>query len=511
MALTSQLQKHWDDLSNMIVDSDQEKQQLKPGTFKPKQCHDLGICVCGSGPASSPDALLFHTRLVLMMKHFMMVKDRRDPKSELRILLESRLLVFRLVMTPSRGDAMTITEDDSSLYFLIGHINLTTWHYSLLQLHFKCHTAHEVVLQVMHPEGGDRTLCVRTSLQFFAEKVNLERKWGIQFCRVIHNDNQLPKFEMTPDIVEIEAFPSLHPFWRGRGIEREESNKNSHRSQRKKPEHSRGRGRGRPSRPNPLPVQRGRQAAFRAAALADIGDIGENPQVPDQDVPFADDGDFDGLVDALAASGSDEEDSGTDHERDEDSDSVQTESVNSAFGVNDLKDLEDMAELSAGHANAAVARSSGEVAVASDEAVVEPAMDAQPSKRPRVELARPRAEAESTEKISVEQYGEIRFNVNGYMRAVCFQHEPIGSCVRQRTCRSAIPGRGRPIGQLTAWLFSASEHETSKAHIKAGVASLQDRSDAREMFYTLPGGEFFAEQFEAEKAHGEADEPKQAR
>ena len=84
----------------------------------------------------------------------MMVKDKRDPKSELRILLESRLLVFRLVMTPSRGDAMTITEDDSSLYFLIGHINLTTWHYSLLQLHFKYHTAHEVVLQVMHPEGG---------------------------------------------------------------------------------------------------------------------------------------------------------------------------------------------------------------------------------------------------------------------------------------------------------------------------------------------------------------------
>lgn len=342
--------------------------------------------------------------------------------------------------------------------------------------------------------------------------MNLERKWGIQFCRVIHNDNQLPKFEMTPDIVEIEAFPSLHPFWRGGGIEREESKKNSHRSQRDKPEHSRGRGRGRPSRPNPLPVQGGRQAALRAAALADIG---KNPQVPDQDVPFADDGDFDGLVYALAASGSDEEDSGTDHERDGDSDSVQTESVKSAFGVNDLNDLEDMAELSAGHANAAVAGSSGDIAVASDEAVVEPAvppaMDAQPSKRPRVELAGPRAEAETTEKISVEQYGEIRFNIKGYMRAVCFQHEPIGSCMRQRTCRSAIPGRGRPIGQLTASLLSASEHETSKAHIKAGVASLQDRSAAREIFYTLPGGEFFAEQFEAEKAHGEADEPKQAR
>jgi hypothetical protein len=54
VALTAKLQKHWDDLSNMIVDRDQEKPQLKPGTFKPKQCHDLGICVCGSGQQAPP-------------------------------------------------------------------------------------------------------------------------------------------------------------------------------------------------------------------------------------------------------------------------------------------------------------------------------------------------------------------------------------------------------------------------------------------------------------------------
>lgn len=517
MGLTANLQKHWEDLSNMIMDSDQEKPKLQPDAFKPTQCHQLGICVCGVGPASSPNALLFHTRLVTLMKHFMLVKNKKDPKSEPRILLESRLLVFRLIMTPSREDAATINEDDSSLYFLIGHINLTTWHYSLLQLHFKHRTANEIVLQVMHPEGDDRTCCVRTSLQFFSEKVDFDSTWGVQFCRVIHNDNQLPKFEMNPDIVEIEAFAAFHPFWKGAAFEKEQVKRKNRRQPNKS---GRGSGRGRPisskakakAHPEPLPIQGERRAALRAAALAEIDENpGPNPTAFLVDSDDSDSG-VDDVIDALAHSDSEQsgsEGSGTDRERDEDSDSVHTESLQSAFGVDNLEDVAGMAEISSHDAKAdpSVAAASSDVVL--EEAFVAPDIEGQPVKKPRVALG-PRAVPESTEKITVDSYGEIRYSSKGHMRAVCFHHEPHGSCMRQRTCRSVVPGRGRPIGQLTAWLLAASDFATSKEHIKSGVASYDQRVEARAVFSTLDGSDFFSEQFEAERGEDEDDEPKHA-
>ena len=518
MGLTANLQTHWEDLSNMILDCDQEKPKLQPGAFKPTQCHQLGMCVCGVGAASSPNSLLFHTRLVTLMKHFMLVKNKKDPKSEPRVLLENRLLVFRLIMTPSREDAATINDDDSSLYFLIGHINLITWHYSLLQLHFKHRTEHEIVLQVMHPEGDDRTCCVRTSFQFFAEKVDFDSTWGVQFCRVVHNDNQLPKFEMSPDIVEIEAFPAFHPFWKGAAFEKEQVKRKNRQQSNKS---GRGSGRGRPSsskakaHPEPLPIQGGRGAALRAAALAEIDENpGPSPADDDKDGFLFDNDDsgVDDVIDALAQSNSEQsggEDSGTDRERDEDSDSVHTESLQSAFGVENLEDVAGMAEISShdAKADASVAAASSDVVL--EEAVVAPGMEGQPEKKPRAALG-PRALAESTEKIRVDSYGEIRYSSKGYMRAVCFHHEPHGSCMRQRTCRSAVPGRGRPIGQLTAWLLAASDFATSQEHIKSGVASYDQRVEARAIFSTLPGSEFFSEQFEAERGDQD-DEPKHAR
>ena len=370
--------------------------------------------------------------------------------------------------------------------------------------------------------------------------MNFERTWGVQFCRVIHNDNQLPEFEMTPDIVEIEAFPTFHPFWRGARMEHEEECK---KKKQKKPREKtdsrsrgsgrggRGRGRGKPSfdvETEPLPIQGGGRAArMRAAALAEI----HEDRVPSLDnIGFASEAgdsedDAASAVDALAESGSElsgSQDSGTDHEKDQDSDSVQTESVQSAFGVDDLLNLDGMAELSTGDPNAGGLEPDMEAQPAQvaepdqpAQAVVEPAQPVDPAqaadKKRRVDLAVPRAKGEATERILVEMFGDIRFNSKGYMRAVCYQHEPIGSCMRQRTCRSAVPGRGRPIGQLTAWLVAGEKYATSKEHIQSAVSSHQDRIAARKLFYNLPGGHFFAQEFEAEKERGDDDEPKNAR
>ena len=266
---------------------------------------------------------------------------------------------------------------------------------------------------------------------------------------------------------------------------------------------------------------------MRAAALAEI----HEDRVPSLDnIGFASEAgdsedDAASAVDALAESGSElsgSQDSGTDHEKDQDSDSVQTESVQSAFGVDDLLNLDGTAELSTGDPNAGGLEPDMEAQPAQvaepdqpAQAVVEPAQPVDPAqaadKKRRVDLAVPRAKGEATERILVEMFGDIRFNSKGYMRAVCYQHEPIGSCMRQRTCRSAVPGRGRPIGQLTAWLVAGEKYATSKEHIQSAVSSHQDRIAARKLFYNLPGGHFFAQEFEAEKERGDDDEPKNAR
>lgn len=58
------------------------------------------------------------------MKHFMLVRDKTKPKTHLRLLLEQRLLVFRVL--PQHASGRELESDDGSLYFCIGYINLSS-------------------------------------------------------------------------------------------------------------------------------------------------------------------------------------------------------------------------------------------------------------------------------------------------------------------------------------------------------------------------------------------------
>lgn len=54
----------------------------------------------------------------------MLVRDKTKPKTHLRLLLEQRLLVFRVL--PQHASGRELESDDGSLYFCIGYINLSS-------------------------------------------------------------------------------------------------------------------------------------------------------------------------------------------------------------------------------------------------------------------------------------------------------------------------------------------------------------------------------------------------
>ena len=71
-------------------------------------------------------------------------------------------------------------------------------------------------------------------------------------------------------------------------------------------------------------------------------------------------------------------------------------------------------------------------------------------------------------------------------------------------------GQGRPLGLMVAWLrqgYVALGQPSHKDVFVGALPSKEERMDAREWLYALPGGRAFSETFERPRRAGEDEEP----
>ena len=523
--MTSGLAEYWESVCALILDKDQEKETTSAPSFRAKICKYFGVCVCGSGPESQPDALHFHDRLIAIMKHFMLVKDKTKPKTQQRILLEQRLLVFRLL--PSGALENYVEADDGSLYFAIGYINFSTWRFCCLELKFYLQLADIVTLRASEDETHTH-FSVRTSAQFFAALVDFSRQWSVQFFTVLNDTALLPQADMEPCFVDVAAFSSRHLFWRG---SQEEANARKSTSRKKTTQSGRGRGRGKAkAKPQGMPKSRGRgrgarvHGALQDAAMTSAIGHGELPM----DEPYSpsiasDDVDDASNVDDVDADASEP---GTDFDLDVGQDDAEEDDDRGSIGSGSLASLLE---------NAALEElvTEFDLQTGPDQMPAEPELPEQPqpvaeplpkpssaAKPPTVDEGEPassskdyragRQEKKGEVSIAIEDFGEIRYNKSGFMRAVCKTHSISGlvTCTRQRTTLGQVGGKGRPIGELVAWLRDGTNYATHIEHGKSEGKTYDQRCKEREWFFSLSGAEYFAEMHERKQGPNESEEPK---
>ena len=103
---------------------------------------------------------------------------------------------------------------EESLFFVVGHINFSTWRFSLLHLELVEEHADRIVLQVP-PRPNHHS--VRTSAQFFAENITFSNAWKVQFWTILNDDAIVVESEMRADLVECQKDTELEAvvFWEG--------------------------------------------------------------------------------------------------------------------------------------------------------------------------------------------------------------------------------------------------------------------------------------------------------
>ena len=423
------------------------------------------------------------------MKQLMQVKKKNKP--QLRKLVEDTLLVFEL---SSDG------HEASSFFFVVGHINYSTWRFSLVHLKLVCSEGNQVTLQI--PEDGINHSAM-TSVQFFVQNVDFSHPWRLGFWTVLNDDAVVLPSEMRADLVEAEKYEAFDNdvFWKGSSEEQR-----LRRAQQLKQERRESKKRGNTLGSNQRATKQRRKHA---------GDPSrpwlESEENADELFEPLEDGD---LEDALGQEDDKESqvslvpESGSDAENDISPPS--TLSVASLFGNPDDLDLDlDVLQTVQGEGDP----SSSLHIVAGDSTQIESHQeDEDPAgKVTRAAPSFQRDERQSEHVFTLPDLGEIRYSFsNSYMRAYCAQHGR--QCTRQRTVAPTRTGnQGRPLGLLTAWLQEASQFAAAKDHIKAGVASYDIRCKGREHALSLAGGKLFAEMFEQKLKSGEPEEPRRLR
>ena len=430
------------------------------------------------------------------MKMFMSVKKKNKPR--LRKLLEDCLLVFQV-----GGEQRDTFE--GSFFFAVGHINFSTWRYSLIHLDFVEEHADGIVLQVP-PQPAHHA--VRTSVQFFAENINFEGSWTIQFWTILNDDAILVESEMRADLVECKKDTELEKvvFWEGSEAEKRKRKKTVDKETQRNSSTKR----------KVDKTDRGGQekSKKRRTRKSDHEEQDEPLPLPDNDSdPESNSNqrefDRESNVSQVLESGSDF------FENYDLSPPSSTSAISLFGGMEDLQDFlseERSADPDTPNIDQNPPDHEAEaVAVAVPDAPVplpEGEGQAAKSKAPRSAPVYKSDDKQSEYVFMLPDLGEIRYSyTNFYMRAYCGTHGR--QCTRQRTCvpTKSTNAKGRPVGLLTAWLQGAKDFADAKSHMKATVPSHDVRKSAREQIYSITGGKNFADLFEEKAKKGEPEEP----
>ena len=173
-------------------------------------------------------------------------KARKQEKNHERLLLEDKMLVFRLRSGPPHSVPEDAEEAEECSprereaehleYIHVGYFNFSSWHFSCLRVHeFTDATAwgvpsseHQDSIQVMvrtDVDGAvDKTHGVFTDVQFASKFLDLNRSCFLQVYCISLCEDLWQKQDTSSKLVPLVPLPGLHEMkiWRGWEFEKQE-------------------------------------------------------------------------------------------------------------------------------------------------------------------------------------------------------------------------------------------------------------------------------------------------
>ncbi len=491
------LESRWHMDHNLIMNHEQEKLFIdKTGATKIEGrtlCARLGLCVC-----KRPDVLLFCKLLFQSMKA--LFKKVNKVPSEERSLLESGHVVIYFH-----------SDEVDPVFFHIGFVNFTTWHFSGIQLYVD---AYDDSTKTVTLTAGDRhheadspnqwVNDVATIFEFVLPNMDLRCYWKALYCKILSDNEVVPADEMLARFVDVRVFQDMDSWlWESWDIESQKA-KGSKSASKPQPQ-----GENIP----PLqwrmpPSQRDTVAegCSRAKKRARKSVDTDSERIPPHDASD--------LQDLLETYLEELDSADATHERND---------VDNETDVI-LQLLQEADELEKPEGAAAAASSGSQPddvpQVPADFFSVEPVPDAvvehqelvaEPVVASTDDDGRVKSRVARTheETLVIPGVGEIRHNARlSFLRAHCPQHGL--ECRRQRqTTAGRRRGQGRPLGALICWLQEAGNHPTQAEHVASVTAGFAQRQAARQFLKTVPGSErFFTYERDATASDlGDGEEP----
>ena len=165
---------------------------------------------------SCPDAMHF----ALKLRPFLQSTFRKTSEARQQLEQQAVVLQFRVL---DDDDVSSVVEH----FAHVGHINLSTYHYSLLRLHANLEilglppdlSQDTGALQVGHlsPECADKAMGVYTDLQFYRDVLDLSLPWQVAVFTISGEENHWHHLDSSSSAVPLVPFPGLDPcsIWLG--------------------------------------------------------------------------------------------------------------------------------------------------------------------------------------------------------------------------------------------------------------------------------------------------------
>ncbi|CAE7030814.1 unnamed protein product [Symbiodinium sp. CCMP2456] len=210
--LNALLQSRWSERCRIHFHADQAPIKPMTGAFRPSRCLVLGFCFCGESRMSCPDAMHFAMKL----RPFLQSTFHKTSEARRQLEQQSVVLQFRVIHDPLDEVSTTVEH-----FAHIGHMNLSTYHYSLLRLHANLEllglppdlSDDTGVLQAGHlsPECAEQAMGVYTDLQFYRDVLDLSLPWHVAVFTISDQENHWHHLDSSSSTVPLVPFPGLDP------------------------------------------------------------------------------------------------------------------------------------------------------------------------------------------------------------------------------------------------------------------------------------------------------------
>ena len=193
----------------------QNEPAIKPSIseFKPKLCLTLGVCVCGEGPQSSPDAFLFWQKVRQLLQGNL-AKPRKQAKPAARLAAERHSVIMGFQASPGWTESQHTEAGDpqETLYFHLGYMNFSSWHFGGCQMYavdsgdpiLQTVLRSDVLqLRVLQPADAGPSCSVFSDVQWFAARINFEQAWKITFYQVCLDEDCWQRADTSSSIVPV--------------------------------------------------------------------------------------------------------------------------------------------------------------------------------------------------------------------------------------------------------------------------------------------------------------------